>query len=332
MLAGEVAQLRRAAGQGEELADIGPHVLGADEVRHLARQHGIVRAVLVVVDARRVVVDERERFGHGAADILPEGMVGLGGHGHEEGVADMGAQDAAARGVGRAVDHAPRIAPGNADLGGDAESLRLIGEDIDDPLELVQLDGIELAVAIGGVDAMDACGMQPAHVLAQDGCVEAVVLIERRGDRGPDAVQVLARQAIPHRYGTVVHDPSRTQVRCAIAASGWPPTTGATVNSIQRVPARGNFGHRGCRHVVVRRAHRPDATRGRRPYRITNTVDSRALAVYNTQSFDRIVLRLRHRDPSVLVGRRWTTLSRAEYGSNATHGAPSQIPRIARLA
>ena len=112
----------------------------------------------------------------------------------------MGAENAAGRGKSQAVEHALRVAPGDADLRGEAEALRLVGKDAHDLLELIDLDSIELAVAVGGVDAVDAGGVQAADVLAKDPLVETVIVVKGRGDGGPDAAQVVARQALAHGW------------------------------------------------------------------------------------------------------------------------------------
>ena len=138
----------------------------------------------------------------------------------------MCAQDAARRGETQPVEHSLRVAPGDTHLRREAEPLRFVGKDFDNLFELVEFDGVELAVAVGGVDAVHAGGMETPHILAQDAFVEAVVIIKGRCDRGPDAVQVGACQAVAHVHarllGHVRLTPFNVNSRARWQRTKWP--------------------------------------------------------------------------------------------------------------
>ena len=109
---------------------------------------------------------------------------------------DVRAEDAALRRVLQPIDHAARIAPGDAHLRRQPEPPGFVSEDVDDLPELRELDRVELTVAVGGVDPMDASRVEPPDILAEDARVETVIRVEWGGDRRPNAVQVLAGQLI----------------------------------------------------------------------------------------------------------------------------------------
>src|SRR5947207_13897951 len=121
----------------------------------------------------------------------------------------MSAKDSARACIAKAVEHTARVAPGDANLGRNAEPLGFVREDIYNTLELVEFDRIELAIAIGGVDAMHAGGVQATQVLAKNTLVEAIVVVKRRRDRRPDAMKVFARQSHMHRRASDHRGPIR---------------------------------------------------------------------------------------------------------------------------
>src|SRR5579859_852278 len=131
-------------------------------------------------------------------------------------MANMRAQDALVRGVSQPVDDSLGVAPGDPDHGRAAQAPCFVGKNLDDPPELVELDRVELAIAVGGIDAVHAGRVQAADVLAENIFVKAVAGIKRRGDGGPDAVQVVARQPLVHCVG---HKPAGCLSVMARAAS-----------------------------------------------------------------------------------------------------------------
>lgn len=189
VLAREVAEPRCGEHELGEGVDVGRDLLGTDELPHDGGHVRVVGAARPIREAVAVVVDDREVDRHGVCDVRPKGAQRLRRHGHEERMADVGAADPGAGGVPQAVDDARRVDPGDGDLRRDAKRSRLVGEDIDQAAKLVQLDGVELAVGVRRVDAVDTGGSQAAHVLAQHVLVEQATVVERRCDGGPDAVQ-----------------------------------------------------------------------------------------------------------------------------------------------
>src|SRR5579859_3261787 len=116
-------------------------------------------------------------------------------------MADVGAQDALLRGVSQPIDDPLGVAPGDPDHGREAQAPRFVGKNPDDLPELVELDRVEFAVAVGGIDAVHAGRVQAADVFAENIFVKAIAGIKWRGDGGPDAMQVVARQPLVHRVG-----------------------------------------------------------------------------------------------------------------------------------
>ena len=96
---------------------------------------------------------------------------------------------------------------------GYTQSLSLVGEYGYDTFEFLQLYGVEFAVTVRRVDTMHAGSPQASNVLAKDPFIEAIILVEGSGNRGPHAVQILARQSLAHGHRfsddtAIVHDRS----------------------------------------------------------------------------------------------------------------------------
>lgn len=114
-------------------------------------------------------------------------------------MANVGAQNVDIDGVAEAIEHPKRVAPGDTNLARDAEAPCLIGEDIDDPPILLKFIRVELAVAVGAGDAVDAGGMEASNILAEDPFVKPILPNNRGRDRRPNAVQIVTRQPLRHR-------------------------------------------------------------------------------------------------------------------------------------
>lgn len=105
-------------------------------------------------------MDQTKGLGHGLRHLAPKDAVGLGRHRHEVGMADVGTQDPARGGMPQTVQDALGAGPGDAHHRRETEALGLVSKDVDNALELVQFDGIELAVRVGGVDAVNTGRVQ----------------------------------------------------------------------------------------------------------------------------------------------------------------------------
>jgi len=197
VLAGEVAELRRAGHQGQELGEVRADMLGTDQIGDV-EQRRVIRPALVVVHPGRVVVDQGKVLGRRLADVLPECAIGARRHRHEIGMTDVGAENSVRGRELQPVDHAAGVGPGHPDHGRETESRGLVGERRHDLLELIELEGVELAIAVGRIDAMRARGVQAPDVLAEDALVKAVVLVEGRRHGRPDAMQIFTGQPFGH--------------------------------------------------------------------------------------------------------------------------------------
>src|SRR6266511_2192760 len=204
VLARKVAELWRVLHECEKLWEISSDVLGADQIRDRLLEERVIRSSLVVMHARRVVVNQREPFRHGLTNIFPEGAIRLWSHRHKKGMADVSAQNSALARITEPIKHSARVAPCNAHLSRHTEPLGFIREHVRDTFEFVEFDRIELPIAIGGVDAMHASGVQAPHVLAEDALVESIVVIEWCRNRSPDAMKIFAGQAFVH-WGDLAH-------------------------------------------------------------------------------------------------------------------------------
>ena len=114
-------------------------------------------------------------------------------------MADVSAEDSLVGREPESVEHTTCVRPSDADLCRDAEFPRLVAECRDDGSKLVDLDGVELPVAIGRVDAVHAGGVEPPDVFAKHALVEPVIRIEGRGDGRPHAMQVLTGYPLGHQ-------------------------------------------------------------------------------------------------------------------------------------
>lgn len=189
----------RHSDQGQKLGEVSADMFSSDKLWDLLLQLRLIGTALIVVNAWRVVVDQSERARHGISQIRPKPTVRVSGHRHEEWMAYMATQSANIGGAAEAIEHPPRVAPGDTNLARNAEAKRLIGEDIDDPSKLRNLIGVELAVAIGAGDTVDTGRIQASNILTEDSFVKPVVLIKRGRDRRPNAVQIVMGQPLRHR-------------------------------------------------------------------------------------------------------------------------------------
>lgn len=109
----------------------------------------------------------------------------------------MRAHDAALHGDLEPRGDALGVYPGDAHHIGELKAQALGGEDVRQLAELVKFDGIELAVGVRGVDAMEPRCVEASHFLPKGVEVYAAIILERRVDGGPDAVKVLAGETAP---------------------------------------------------------------------------------------------------------------------------------------
>ena len=204
MLARKVAELWRVFHQCEKLGEISSDVLGTDQIGDGLLEERVIRSALVVMHTRRVVVNQREPFRHGLANIFPEAAIRLWSHRHKKRMADVRAQNPALARIAEPIKHSARVAPCNAHLSRQAQPLGFIREYVHDTFEFVEFNRIELTIAVGGVDAMHASAVQAPHVLAEDALVESIVVVEGCRDRGPDAMKIFTGQAFAH-WGDLAH-------------------------------------------------------------------------------------------------------------------------------
>ena len=198
VLPGKAAQVRRLSPHVHEAVHPRLHVLGSDQLRKLRGQRPVLGAAQHVRLPRRVVLDQAKIVGHRVRHVLPEPVERGRRHRHEHRMPHVRAQHAAVRGDAQPVHGALRVQPGHPRLRGHAHLPALVAKRLHQRAEVVNLNGVKLAVAVSRVRPVQSRGMAAPHVLPHHARVDPVVSRKRRRQRNPDPMQILPRQSVGH--------------------------------------------------------------------------------------------------------------------------------------